>query len=457
MNINKVEEKYHEILETMEKEGLSQKKVQDELMADFTEKRVLLKGNPIPSFINPVFVGPQEIEKYKRVTEVIMSSLEKVANLFYTEPSLEPLFQLREGEDVLTKVDHGYEGRIQHGRLDAFVVDGVVRFCEFNCDTPGGPGWLDLMSAALLKTPAMSKLGEQYNLSFEALMPGILDGLLACYKDWCAKKGKTPEDKPRIAVTTIPALDPTNDEIDNIGIWLRDQGYDAIVAPAKDCVYEDGKFMVKGQHVELVYRRGAGFWWLNNPEDYAGHKAAYEAGAICMVNPISSKLGGKKSLMAVLQSDKMAEHLTKEEKEFVDRHIPWTRTVAEKETKYQGEKVDLIPFLKKNRETMVLKPIGLFGGKDVVVGKDATDEEWLATIEKALKEAYVVQEFIPIPTIKLPVCTEDGIKFEEKKVNMNFYAFNGKYAGGLARVSDSNVINVCAGGGIVPIVTVEEK
>jgi len=455
VNINKVEREYHEFLQTMQSQGLSQKQVQDKLMAEFRERRVLLNGNPIPSFIKPVFVGPDEIKEYQRVTEFIMSSLEKVSNLFYSDPSLEELFQLAPGEDELTKIEHGYDGRIQHARLDAFVVDGVVRFCEFNCDTPGGPGWLDLMSEALLQTPAMQKLGEQYDLSYEALMPGILDGLLACYRDWCARKGKKAQAKPRIAVTTIPSLDPTNDEIDNIGIWLREQGYDAIVAPAKDCVYEKGKFMVQGKHVELVYRRGAGFWWLKNPDDYAGHKRAYAEGAICMVNPISSKLGGKKSLMAVLQGERMAKHLTEEEKHYVDRHIPWTRLVKEGKTDYQGEKVDMVPFLKENRATMVLKPIGLFGGKDVIVGCDADDELWSQTITKALAEKYVVQEYIPIPTVSLPLCSDEGVTFVEKKINMNFYAFNGKYAGGLARVSDSNVINVCAGGGIVPIVTVK--
>lgn len=457
IDIRTVEKTYDDLLQSMHESGVNQKKVQDELFETFKEKRVLLKGAPIPSFLKPVFVGPAEIEDYKQVTEAIMSSLEKVSNLFFTDPSLEPLFQMAPGEGELTKIEHGYQGRIQHARLDAFVVDGTVRFCEFNCDTPGGPGWLDWMTESLMATPAMKKLGERYALSYEALMPGITEGLLTCYRQWCAGKGITPAANPCIAVTTIPALDPTNDEIQNIGIWLEKNGHEAVVGAASDCTYEDGVLKVKGKKCDVMYRRGAGFWWLDNPDDYSAIKRAYADGNLCLVNPISSKLGGKKSLMAMLQGETMKKHLTEEEQAAVARHIPWTRLVEEGQTKYQGETVELVPFLKENRENMVLKPIGLFGGKDVIVGRDADDALWNATIEKALAEKYVVQEYIPIPTVKLPIITDEGISFADKKINMNFYAFNGKYSGGLARVSDHNVINVCAGGGIVPIVTVEQS
>ncbi|MBN1552166.1 hypothetical protein JW979_11900, partial [bacterium] len=60
-----------------------------------------------------------------------------------------------------------------------------------------------------------------------------------------------------------------------------------------------------------------------------------------------------------------------------------------------------------------------------------------------------------IPEIRLPVFSENGLTFESKKINMNFFAFNGQYAGGMARVSDSSIINISAGGGLIPILLAE--
>jgi hypothetical protein len=36
-------------------------------------------------------------------------------------------------------------------------------------------------------------------------------------------------------------------------------------------------------------------------------------------------------------------------------------------------------------------------------------------------------------------------------VNINFFAFDGRFGGGMVRVSDSSIINVHQGGGLIPI------
>ena len=176
-----------------------------------------------------------------------------------------------------------------------------------------------------------------------------------------------------------------------------------------------------------------------------------------MANPLNSKLAGKKSLMAVLQSDAMADKLTEEEKVIVEKHIPWTRMVADEKTTYEGKTVDMLNFLRENRANMVMKPIGLFGGKNVAIGHEMNDKDWEDVLQTAMVDKYVAQEYIPIPEIDLPVYDENGMHFEPKKVNMNFFAFNGKYAGGMARVSDSSIINISAGGGLIPVMAATKR
>lgn len=62
---------------------------------------------------------------------------------------------------------------------------------------------------------------------------------------------------------------------------------------------------------------------------------------------------------------------------------------------------------------------------------------------------WVVQDFVDIPTGDFPE-VGDSVRFKDKYVNINPFALNGNYSGTITRVSESQVINVSAGGGLVP-------
>jgi len=68
-------------------------------------------------------------------------------------------------------------------------------------------------------------------------------------------------------------------------------------------------------------------------------------------------------------------------------------------------------------------------------------------------ENWVVQEYVHIPRGDFPEIGEQ-VRFRGKYVNINPYVLRGKYSGTITRVSDSQVINVSAGGGLVPTMTV---
>jgi hypothetical protein len=69
-------------------------------------------------------------------------------------------------------------------------------------------------------------------------------------------------------------------------------------------------------------------------------------------------------------------------------------------------------------------------------------------------ESWVVQEYVDIPTDHYPEIGS-SVAVKEKYVNINPFALLEKYSGTITRVSDSSVINVSAGGGLVPTMRVE--
>ena len=111
--------------------------------------------------------------------------------------------------------------------------------------------------------------------------------------------------------------------------------------------------------------------------------------------------------------------------------------------------------MRSHRETLILKPMDQYGGIGVLVGPFATQEDWDAQVDITREKNYVVQEYVNIPKEPLPIW-DGGLKWEPKFVNVNFYAYNGRYAGGMARTSGEPVINISKGGGLIPIVVVED-
>ena len=71
-------------------------------------------------------------------------------------------------------------------------------------------------------------------------------------------------------------------------------------------------------------------------------------------------------------------------------------------------------------------------------------------------ESWVVQEYVNIPQEIFPMVGEN-VLMKLKKVNINPFTLLGKYSGTITRVSDNSVINVSAGGGLVPTLSVVRK
>ena len=112
-------------------------------------------------------------------------------------------------------------------------------------------------------------------------------------------------------------------------------------------------------------------------------------------------------------------------------------------------------FIPENREALVMKPANMYGGKDVYIGRETDPDKWIRIMEDhILDRSWVVQEYIDIPRDEYPEIN-GSVNFMAKYVNINPFALSGNYAGTISRISDSSVINVSAGGGLVPTLMVE--
>jgi hypothetical protein len=106
----------------------------------------------------------------------------------------------------------------------------------------------------------------------------------------------------------------------------------------------------------------------------------------------------------------------------------------------------------------VLKPASDYGGQGVSLGMETEQAAWEALIDAHAEAGdYVVQEYVPVPEEMFPTVQDGHIQMRLKRFNINPFGIGGRYAGMITRISDRAVINVSAGGGLLPSVVGRHK
>ncbi|OLE36712.1 MAG: hypothetical protein AUG48_06390 [Actinobacteria bacterium 13_1_20CM_3_68_9] len=150
--------------------------------------------------------------------------------------------------------------------------------------------------------------------------------------------------------------------------------------------------------------------------------------------------------------------MTKREAEVIAETIPWTRILRPGRVTYGDWVVDLLEFVSDNRQRLVLKPASEYGGQGVSLGIETEPADWDRLVgEHAESGDYIVQEYVPVPEEMFPTVEDGHVQMRLKRFNINPFGIGGRYAGMITRISDRAVINVSAGGGLLPSVVGRHK
>jgi uncharacterized circularly permuted ATP-grasp superfamily protein len=258
------------------------------------------------------------------------------------------------------------------------------------------------------------------------------------------------EERPAIAI--VDRLDvPTIHEFNLLHAYFERMGYPCEVVDPRALECRDGWIVANGRRIDILYRRLLLNEFYEMRDECPAFLEGYRAQKTCYLNSFRSKLVHKKAIFAFLTDERYADVLTREQREAIRQHIPWTRRLREQRTMFRGLKIDLVPFVRANRQYFVIKPNDEYGGKDVVLGFAADDAAWDDALQRSLAGDYVVQEAVDIHREPFLVNTDGGWEHVPTIIDLDPY-MNGPLMGGcLTRTSASNLANVTAGGGTLPM------
>ena len=428
--------------------------LESELEAWLAAHDVVFDGHTIPFVLMPHFVSPGQVRRVRRAVESLCAVLNRFCEAYPEDGRLQEELGLPTFEDSLVRVDPGYPRPLRICRLDAFLAGDTVKFLEFNADSPAGIGYTDVLHAGLREKIALPRVDGEFDTAYEPMLPVLIQTLRDCYAEMrMGRRGgpKLPE-VPRLALVDVPGS-PSVPEFRIICGAAAEAGIEATHLSTDELSYDGSVLRAGEQPVHLVYRRA-----LIDDLPEGDLTAAYRDGAVCLVNPPRARVANNKKLMALLEDPRFAHLVEPREAEVIAATIPWTRILRPGRATYGEWTVDLLDFVSDNRSRLVLKPASEYGGHDVALGIETEQGEWDRVIEEHAEAGdFIVQEYVPVPEEMFPTVEDGHVQMRLKRFNINPFGIGGRYAGMITRISDRAVINVSAGGGLLPSVVGRHK
>jgi hypothetical protein len=312
--------------------------------------------------------------------------------------------------------------------------------------------WTDMLYEALRDNVDLPRVTEVFDTGYTPVLPELVNALLDAYRAYRGTHPDLPE-APRLAVVDVAGT-PTVAEFRLVCRFAEQAGLDTVVATLDEIAYDGSHLVVHGGPAHLVYRRAL-VETLTAESPLA--IAAHERRAV-VVNPFRAHVAANKKILALLQDERFEHLLTRAEVETISKTVPWTRILRRGRTTYGNWRFELLSFVADNRERLVLKPASDHGGRGVMLGTETDQHAWEAAIEAhADRSDFIVQEYLPIPEEMFPTIDDGNVQMRLKRFNINPYCIGGRYVGMMTRISDQAVINVAAGGGILPSVVGRHK
>jgi hypothetical protein len=415
---------------------------------------VVFAGHTIPFVLMPHFVSPRQIRHVRRAVESLCAILNRFCEAYPEDERLQEELALPSFEDSLVRVGPGYPGPLRICRLDAFLAGDTVKFLEFNADSPAGIGYTDVLHEGLRRTIALPRVEGEFDTAYEPMLPVLIETLRDAYRSMRDARREGPElpESPRLALVDVPDS-PSVPEFRIICAAASREGIEAVHATTDQLAYDGSVLRADGEPVHLVYRRA-----LIDDLSEGDLTAAYRDGATCVVNPPPARVANNKKLMALLEDPRFAHLIEPREAEVIAATVPWTRILRPGRVSYGQWTVDLLDFVSNNRSRLVLKPASEYGGHDVALGIETEQSEWDGIIEEHAEAGdFIVQEYVPVPEEMFPTVEDGHVQMRLKRFNINPFGIGGRYAGMITRISDRAVINVSAGGGLLPSVVGRHK
>src|SRR5665213_746838 len=450
--------RYHRILESETYRDMRWvKNLQEQMEA----RQLSAGGRLLCPFLRPNFVTQKQYDNLVKTGEALISAVDRMLRLALASPQLLSTMQLFPAEKMLAAVDPGYEMSEVSAQLDLQIQNGSLHVMQYNADALSGAAYAEGLSDLFYDCPPVKEFRRRYNLTRIGGKKPFLDALLNAYKMFAASAGLARK-KPNIGILEFRnASGPSEYEI--FREYFRAAGHETELISPEQLEYRNGILRATSPDgrgafdIDLIYRRVSAQEFLLRFTLEHPLVQAYRDHKVCIVNSFRSELSHKKAMFALLTEDSLTAKFPVNERKAIKEHVPWTRIMKAGKTTRDDVTVDLLEFVRQNREKLVLRPNDEYTDMHSFVGYEHDDGSWARAIREAQRSPYVVQERVIAVRTLFPLMSYGNLEFKEMQVDVQPQAFLGKVAGCSSYVSSSGAGTYSPASGIAPTFIIDTK
>ncbi|MEM6645897.1 MAG: hypothetical protein AAF730_06565 [Bacteroidota bacterium] len=411
------------------------------------EGHVLFGDRTMAHSLRPTFLTEQMYTRVQDTTYLVRQAIIKIAAAFFNnEDLLKRELGLFDWEISLASIPTNVMRLSATSRMDSFITANSFKFVEVNGESPAGLAYVHSLAEIYEQLPIFQQFTKRFPVRFVSPQRHLIHSLVHVYQDEFGGR----KEKPHFAI--VDRLDtPTIHEFHLLRDYLHRLGYGCEVLDPRALECRDGWVYANGQKIDILYRRLLLKEYYDIKDDCTAFLEGYKAQKTCYLNSFRTNLVHKKALFVFLTDEQYTRILTPAEQYAIAEHIPWTRRLRDQRTQFRGLDIDLVPFIRNNRSYFVIKPNDGYGGQGVTLGFNASAAEWDQAIATGLRYGHVVQEKVDIHREPFLVQQSGGWEMVPSVIDLDPYIVGPMMGGCLTRISSTDLANVTAGGGTLPM------
>ena len=409
----------------------------------------------------PITVLPNQLAYIHYVSQTIMNAMKRLPDLYFQDFGVRDVLRLSPDEEKWLLDCWGPSHRENDpvfGRLDA-MIDFIspmwkdsLRFVEPNLSGIGGLHLVPTAEGIVadLVVPLLQAHDPKLRLE---LGQDIRDLLMQEVLDHAQAVGRKAEN---ICFVEPKYAGSGPDEQEALAQFFHARyGLRVMHADPSELKLDKGEVTYEGARVDIAYRDYSVLDLLvleRSGVDIEPMRVLFKQNRI--ISSITAELD-QKSCWDVLTDPLFTQkYFTADERQIFRRHILWTRVLSARTAVLpDGQTGDLLDYVRRERDTLVIKPNRAYGGEGVWIGHGTTQAEWDEAITKALldRERWVVQQLASIPVQEFAVLADDGAVHTEPFYLVMGFAPSKYGLSVLGRASQKQVVNVAQRGGMCTV------
>lgn len=418
-----------------------------ELLGKQVERKVTFGDRPMANSLRPTFLTEAMYNWVQDTVYLIRQAVLRIAAAFFNNKTLlRDDLGMEEWEIELAAIPTNVIRLSALSRMDSFMTADSFKFVELNGESPAGIAYIHELGRIYREMPLFQEFERTHPIRFISPMEHTFATMQLIYHEQFDGR----EEHPTFAIVDHLNV-PTIHEFHLLKRYFERMGSPCEVVAPQELECRDGWIYANGRKIDILYRRLLLNEFYAIKDECPAFLEGYKAQKTCYLNTFRTKMVHKKALFAFLTDERYTHVLTPEQQEAIRAHIPWTRLLREQRTTFRGLKIDLLEFVRSNRKYFVIKPNDEYGGKGVTLGFASTQAEWDDALTNSFGKGFVVQETVDIHREPFLMKTANGWDMIPTIIDLDPY-LNGPLMGGcLTRTSASNLANVTAGGGTLPM------